>query len=123
MELRTMRLGFTAPQFGSDAGPDTLLEAARKAEQLGYDSLWAIERLLYTTNPELIDSPPSGGPRLHTHLEASAGQIVVALMGVPRKFVTSGSGPLRQVDIHPSGRIQQVNIPEDAWPPNIEGGR
>jgi mannose-6-phosphate isomerase-like protein (cupin superfamily) len=47
-------------------------------------------------------------------IEVSAGQIVVAPAGVPHKFVNSGSGPLRQVDIHPSGRIQQVNIPEDS---------
>jgi mannose-6-phosphate isomerase-like protein (cupin superfamily) len=80
----------------------------------------------------LVDSPPGGGPVLHTHpyeeifvtlegeatftvgdatIEVSAGQIVVAPAGVPHKFVNSGSGPLRQVDIHPSGRIQQVNIP------------
>ena len=83
----------------------------------------------------LVDSPPGGGAVLHTHpyeevfvtlegnatftvgdetIEVSAGQIVVAPAGVPHKFVNSGSGPLRQVDIHPSGRIQQVNIPEDA---------
>ena len=35
-----MRLGFTVPQFGEDAGPDALLEVARKAEDLGCDSLW-----------------------------------------------------------------------------------
>ncbi len=82
----------------------------------------------------LVDCPPGGGAVLHTHpyeevfvtlegeatftvgddtLEVSAGQIVVAPAGVPHKFVNSGSGPLRQVDIHPSGRIQQVNISED----------
>ncbi len=81
----------------------------------------------------LVDSPPGGGSRLHTHpyeeifitlegeatftvgdatIEVSAGQIVVAPAGVPHKFVNSGSGLLRQVDIHPSGRIQQVDIPE-----------
>ena len=83
----------------------------------------------------LVDSPPGGGPVLHTHpyeeifvtlegeatftvgddtLEVSAGQIVVAPASVPHKFVNSGTGLLRQVDIHPSGRIQQVDIPEDA---------
>ena len=81
----------------------------------------------------LVDSPPGGGAVLHTHpyreifitlegnatftvgddtIEVSAGQIVVAPAGVPHKFVNSGDGPLRQVDIHPSGHIQQVNIPE-----------
>ena len=83
----------------------------------------------------LIDSPPGGGPVLHTHpydeifvtleceatftvgdatIGVSAGQIVVAPAGVPHKFVNSGSGALKQVDIHTSGRIQQVNIPEGA---------
>jgi probable F420-dependent oxidoreductase len=52
MEERTMRLGFAVPQFGPDAGPDALLEAARLAEELGYDSLWVIERLLYPLNPK-----------------------------------------------------------------------
>ena len=82
----------------------------------------------------LVDSPPGGGPVLHTHpyeevfvtlegdatftvgeatIEASAGQIVVAPAGVPHKFVNSGDGPLRQVDIHPSGRIRQTNVPGD----------
>ena len=83
----------------------------------------------------LVDCPPGGGAVLHTHpyeevfvtlegeatftvgddkITVGAGQIVVAPAGVPHKFVNSGSGPLKQVDIHPSGRIQQVNIPEDA---------
>jgi mannose-6-phosphate isomerase-like protein (cupin superfamily) len=82
----------------------------------------------------LVESPPGGGAVLHTHpyeevfltlegeatftvgdatIEVGAGQIVVAPAGVPHKFVNSGTGPLRQVDIHPSGRIRQVNIPED----------
>jgi mannose-6-phosphate isomerase-like protein (cupin superfamily) len=82
----------------------------------------------------LVDSPPDKGARLHTHpyeevfvtlegeatftvgddtIEVSAGQIVIVPAGVPHKFVNSGNGTLRQVDIHPSGRIQQVDIPED----------
>ncbi len=79
----------------------------------------------------LVDSPPGGGAVLHTHpyeevfvtleghatftvgdatIEVGAGQVVVAPAGVPHKFVNSGTGPLRQVDIHPSGRIRQHNI-------------
>ena len=74
----------------------------------------------------LVDVPPRGGPRLHSHpyeevfivqegratytvgsdmVEVAAGQIVVAPAGVPQKFVNSGSGPLRQVDIHASGKF------------------
>src|SRR4028118_212495 len=80
----------------------------------------------------LVDTPPGTGPVLHTHpyeeifvvqegeatytdgddtIDVGAGQIVVAPAGVPHKFVNTGSGPLRQVDIHPSGRIRQGNAP------------
>jgi probable F420-dependent oxidoreductase len=52
MKERPMKLGFTVPQFGPDAGPDALLEVARRAEDLGFDSLWAAERLLYPLNPK-----------------------------------------------------------------------
>ncbi len=82
----------------------------------------------------LVDSPPGGGAGLHKHpyeevfvvqegdatftvgdatVKVTGGQIVVVPAGVPHKFVNSGTGPLRQVDIHPSERIQQVDIPAD----------
>lgn len=71
----------------------------------------------------LVDMPPGDGPRLHSHpyeeifivqegqavytvgsatLEIKAGQIVIVPAGVPHKFINSGNGPLRQVDIHAS---------------------
>jgi quercetin dioxygenase-like cupin family protein len=74
----------------------------------------------------VVDAPPGGGPKLHTHpyaeifvvlegqatftagedvIEAHGGQIVVVPAGVPHTFVNSGTGPLRQVDIHPSGHF------------------
>jgi mannose-6-phosphate isomerase-like protein (cupin superfamily) len=74
----------------------------------------------------VIDAPPGSGPKLHRHpyeevfivqegsvtftagddlIEASGGQVVVAPAGVPHKFVNSGAGRLRQVDIHASERF------------------
>jgi mannose-6-phosphate isomerase-like protein (cupin superfamily) len=82
----------------------------------------------------LVDGPPGSGAGLHKHpyeevfvvqqgeatftlggdtVVVSAGQIVVVPAGVPHKFVNSGTGPLRQVDIHANGRIQQVDLPEE----------
>ena len=71
----------------------------------------------------VVDAPPGGGPRLHRHpyeevfvvqegsvtfaagddvIEATGGQVVVMPGGVAHKFVNSGAGRLRQVDIHAS---------------------
>jgi quercetin dioxygenase-like cupin family protein len=71
----------------------------------------------------VVDAPPGDGPRLHRHpyeevfvvqegsatftagadvIEAAGGQVVVVPAGVAHKFVNSGTGQLRQVDIHAS---------------------
>ncbi len=76
-----------------------------------------------------VDMPPGHGPRLHTHpydevlivqegeatftlgsttLEVKAGQIAIVPAGVPHKFINSGEGPLRQIDIHQSPRFITV---------------
>jgi mannose-6-phosphate isomerase-like protein (cupin superfamily) len=73
-----------------------------------------------------VDNRPGEGPSLHRHpyheifivlegrstftagsatLEAGAGQIVVVRPGVAHKFVNSGRGRLRQVDIHASPKF------------------
>src|SRR5512143_4303406 len=46
-----MRLGFALPQVGSVAGPDALVAAAKRAEVLGFDSLWALDRTLVPLKP------------------------------------------------------------------------
>jgi mannose-6-phosphate isomerase-like protein (cupin superfamily) len=74
----------------------------------------------------VVDAPPGSGPRLHRHpyeevfviqegtatftagdqtLEGHGGQVVIVPGGVPHKFVNTGEGRLRQVDIHASDRF------------------
>ena len=74
----------------------------------------------------VIEAPPGSGPKLHKHpyeevfvvqegtvtftagdevIQASGGQVVVVPAGVPHKFVNSGVGTLRQIDIHPTERF------------------
>jgi mannose-6-phosphate isomerase-like protein (cupin superfamily) len=74
----------------------------------------------------VVDAPPGGGPKLHRHpyeevcviqegtatftagderVVASGGQVVIVPGGVPHKFVNTGEGRLRQVDIHASDRF------------------
>ncbi|GHO84404.1 cupin domain-containing protein [Dictyobacter formicarum] len=70
-----------------------------------------------------VELPPGHGPRLHKHpyeevfivqegqvtftvgsntLEVNAGSIVIVPAGEPHKFINSGKGLLRQIDIHAS---------------------
>lgn len=70
---------------------------------------------------------PGTGPGLHRHpyeetfivqdgearftigeetIEARAGQIVIAPAGTPHRFVSTGSGVLRQINLHPVARMQ-----------------
>ena len=94
-----------------------------------YGGTYELEGYLYgNTNVCLIllDLPPGEGPKLHSHpyeeifilqegsatytigsttLEAKAGQIAIVAAGVPHKFVNSGSGRLRQLDIHHSPKF------------------
>jgi probable F420-dependent oxidoreductase len=48
-----MRLGFALPQVGPLAGPDSISKVAHRAEELGYKSLWVLDRLLYPLNPRV----------------------------------------------------------------------
>lgn len=47
-----MLLGFAVPTAGSWATPDNQVELARRAEDLGYASLWTFQRLLYPAEPD-----------------------------------------------------------------------
>lgn len=44
-------MGFAVPVSGSWATPDNQREVARRAEELGYASLWTFQRLLWADNP------------------------------------------------------------------------
>src|ERR1700710_127893 len=46
-----MKLGFALPYAGSWATPENQLLIARRAEELGYASLWTAQRLLYPEAP------------------------------------------------------------------------
>ena len=46
-----MRFGFALPQIGSQAGPEALVTVSKRAEELGYDSLWVLDRILWPVNP------------------------------------------------------------------------
>jgi probable F420-dependent oxidoreductase len=52
-----VHLGFAVPTAGSWATPDYQVELAGRAEELGYQSLWTFQRLLYPADPRTADDP------------------------------------------------------------------
>ena len=56
-----MRVGISLPQLGRQASPESLIRVARHAEELGYDSVWVLERLLWPLAPkEPYPATPDG---------------------------------------------------------------
>lgn len=47
-----MKMGFAVPVSGAWATPENQLRVARRAEELGYDSLWTFQRLLFPAEPQ-----------------------------------------------------------------------
>lgn len=81
----------------------------------------------------IIEFPPLKGAKLHKHpyeevfinlegqatftvgnetIVANKGDIVIAPPNVPHKFINSGEGILKQVDIHPASKMVQFNLEE-----------
>jgi probable F420-dependent oxidoreductase len=55
-------IGFAVPLAGSWATPGNQVEVARRAEELGYASLWTFQRLLFPADPEHSGSPARWSP-------------------------------------------------------------
>jgi len=55
-----LRLGYFLPQMGPAAAPDALTAVARRAEEIGWDSLWVTERLLFPVEPQSPYPAPDG---------------------------------------------------------------
>ena len=47
-----MKIGFALPNIGPAANAEAVAKVAQRAEALGYDSLWTIERLLWPVKPQ-----------------------------------------------------------------------
>lgn len=46
-----MRIGIALPSIGELAGPAAISQVAQRAEAVGYESLWVIDRLLFPVEP------------------------------------------------------------------------
>ena len=65
-----MKLGFTLPNIGPIGTAESLSTVAQRAEALGYDSLWTVERLLYPVKPQTpYPATPDGSlPEPYKHV-------------------------------------------------------
>jgi probable F420-dependent oxidoreductase len=56
-----MKVGISLPQLGPQASAENLIKVSRRAEELGYDSAWVLERVLWPINPrEPYPATPDG---------------------------------------------------------------
>jgi quercetin dioxygenase-like cupin family protein len=117
------------PKLRDESQEEDMAQIISK-EELPFDGYsWEFQGYQYgDTNISfiIIEAQPGQGPKLHSHpyeevfiiqegqatytvgtetIEATAGQIVIAPAEVPHKFINSGAGTLRQVDIHVSPRF------------------
>ena len=72
-----MRLGFNLPQFGQSAGPDGLIAVARRVEEIGYDRLWVIERLLCPVEPRSPHPATADGSLQLSYRRSVAGRRLI----------------------------------------------
>jgi quercetin dioxygenase-like cupin family protein len=118
------------PPQSSDRTRGAIDMSVINRDDLPYTGLsYELEGAKYGEAPASLiffEGPPGSGPTLHWHpyveifvvqegrvtftvgdtvIEASGGQILIAPAGVPHKFVNSGNGPLRRLDIHTNDRF------------------
>ena len=48
-----MKYGLLLPHFGEEADRDKLLDGARRAEELGFDSVWVRDHLIFEPHGEM----------------------------------------------------------------------
>ena len=114
-----MKLGFGLPQTGP-SGPEAITLAAKRAEELGYESLWVIDRFLYPEQPQSAypASPDGSLPEnfkttldpLHTltfvaaHTSRIALGTSVLIMGYRNPVLLAQS--LTTIDVLSGGRLR-----------------
>ena len=115
-----MRLGYFLPQMGPAAGPDALTAVARRAEEIGYDSLWVTERLLFPLAPQVpyVASPDGSLPDVYrtvidplsalTYVAAQTSRIAVgtSVLNLPWYNPTLLARALTGIDVLSKGRLR-----------------
>jgi alkanesulfonate monooxygenase SsuD/methylene tetrahydromethanopterin reductase-like flavin-dependent oxidoreductase (luciferase family) len=75
-----MKVGFALPNVGPVATAEAVSKVAQRAEALGYNSLWAIERLLWPVKPQTPYPATADGllPEAYKHVLDPIGTLTFA---------------------------------------------
>ena len=106
-----MRLGIALPCFGENANPDAVSQVARRAEALGFDSLWAIERTLFPVarRQELASPTPAVKPFDALTIAAASTKRIglgVSMLNIPFHSPTALARSLNALDVASNGRAR-----------------
>ena len=113
-----MQLGFSLPFAGSWATPDNQVTVARRAEELGYSSLWVAQRLLYPTEPR-NDYPSAPGQPWPVAFEGVVdGVVTLAHVAGATRRIRLGTATLIAVYVPPVVLAKQL-----ATLDTVSGGR
>jgi len=104
-----MQMGFGLPISGSWATPPSIAEIARRAEQLGYTSLWTFQRLLFpATDPIPMPYRSVHDPLVLTAYAAAVtetARLGVAIVNVPYYSPILLAKMLTSLDVVSAGRL------------------
>lgn len=104
-----MKIGFALPVSGAWAGPENLVAVARRAEELGYDSLWTFQRLLVPAPNELAPAYQSVlDPTVvlaHVAAVTSRIELGVAVINAPFQSPSLLAKQLATLDLLSGGRL------------------
>jgi probable F420-dependent oxidoreductase len=82
-----MKIGFSLPNIGPIGTAEAVTKVAQRAEALGYQSLWTIERVLYPVQPQrpYPGTPDGSLPEVYKHVLDPLGALTF-VAGVTKKI-------------------------------------
>jgi probable F420-dependent oxidoreductase len=115
-----VKLGYFVPQMGPAAGPDAISAVARRAEEVGYDSVWVTERTLVPLEPSepYVATPDGKLPDIYRRVldplaslvwaaaHTSSVHVGTSVLNLPWYNATLLARQLTTIDILSGGRLR-----------------
>ena len=105
-----MKLGFVLPHMGSPASPDAIIRVATRAEELGYDSLWVTDRLLYPVEPQTPFAGIEGMPWPEVY-KTVLNPLQTLTFAAARRKLCIGHGPQQFLSANPDTQSAGIQPP------------